>query len=78
MPILPVEISAKRRKSGAPLPSQVRTKLQKVTVRVGEKKVADKVGINTVTLMRAISGLPVQRATVAVITGMIDDLDGLS
>lgn len=75
MPSRTGEISKPRRKNGAPLATSLRNRLQKVATRLGEQMVADRIGINSVTLLRAMSGMPVQRATSAVIAGAIDDLE---
>lgn len=64
-----------RKNPSEPIPSSLRGRLQRVTVKLGEHTVAEHFGINVFTLMRAISGLPVLRATGRVIAHAIDTIE---
>jgi hypothetical protein len=58
---------ARRPRSGAPLPEDLRTALSELVGRLGESEACARVGVSRATFARALSGLGVNAGTVSLI-----------
>ena len=56
---------------GTPLSARDRERVRTLIARIGERGAQRALGVSRQTLARALSGLPVQRGTIALITGAL-------